>query len=41
MVEGEDVELLVVSEVHGPEYSRAARAAVERSLEWVDDDLRR
>ena len=34
MVEREDVELVVVSEVHGREYSRGAWARVERSLEW-------
>ena len=40
MVEGEDVELLVVSEGHGPEYSKAAWPARGRDIEWVDDDLR-
>ena len=35
MVEREDVELLVVAESHGREYSRGARAGVGRSLEWI------
>src|SRR5664280_1296148 len=39
VVEGEDVELLVVSEVHCCEYSRGGRSVVPRSLEWIDDDL--
>jgi hypothetical protein len=40
VVEREDVQPVVVSGVHEGEYSRAVRGGVERSIEWVDDDLR-
>jgi hypothetical protein len=40
MVEREYVELLVVSKWHASEYFRGEPGGVERSLEWIDDDLR-